>query len=296
MRLFMEIHNSASSHRRMTTSGSLSARSVSSSTPHRAFDDFEVKSGSSTVSTTAVKGAGGETAFQLVGRVEPPKREVQKAARRHYSDVNPGNVSQVLTVKEFSLGLDSSASDILSSSAGSGSSSTKSSSYSSHSRRLPLSLDAGGGGSSLGSGRSTTMRRFVEGSEHLPTSHLTAPVPAPVSALSTNQSPSKRSVTSESNKEEVKRELMRRAKSPSARVKEKSRASKSAARLHSPLTVMDDSYNWSTVVSDSGSTMSDLLDEPVTYTDNPMSEVVQQSYNRNIHFSFLFLNFSFSIY
>nr|KAG5710143.1 hypothetical protein BaRGS_006662 [Batillaria attramentaria] len=44
---------------------------------------------------------------------------------------------------------------------------------------------------------------------------------------------SKRNITSESNKEEEKREMMRRAKSPSARIKEKSRAAKTP-RLHSP--------------------------------------------------------------
>ena len=74
------------------------------------------------------------------------------------------------------------------------------------------------------SGEALPLKRYVEGSDNL--------VAAPV-VQGTENRRSKRNITSESTKEEEKREMMRRAKSPSARIKEKSRAAKTP-RLHSP--------------------------------------------------------------
>lgn len=68
------------------------------------------------------------------------------------------------------------------------------------------------------------LKRYVEGSDSM--------VAAPVLQGAESRR-SKRNITSESSKEEEKREMMRRAKSPSARIKEKSRAAKTP-RLHSP--------------------------------------------------------------
>lgn len=257
IRLFMEIHNSAS-HRGVE--GSISKSS--SFSPHRALDDFEVKSGSVTISTAAVKGAGGETAFQLVGHVEPQRREAQKLVRRHYSDVNPGNVSQLLTVKEFSLGHDNPSNQL---------SSPTGSSKNSYSPKNVGSSDFSKSSSNAEiSSRIPTLKRFVEGSEHFP------PHSSVSHSVDSDQSKhsSKKSVTSESSKEEVKREMMKRAKSPSVRVKEKSRASKTS-RLHSPINTMDDTYNWNIFTSDTASAISDTLDEhTITFTEIPMPEVV----------------------
>ncbi|XP_059163894.1 uncharacterized protein LOC131946906 isoform X2 [Physella acuta] len=271
IRLCMELHSSVP---KWKFSPPLSAQSP----PRTAVDDLEFKSGAASSLTTTVTGAGGETAFQLVGRRDPHKRETQKPTRRHHSDVNPGNVSKVLSVKEFTASLEPAVDPLVSPG-----SSTRSSESPAATPRGRNDLAQAGAklvrhrSPSLDSVTKTTkpitkeatpkMKRFVEGSDNLTTAGSAA------SAQGPEQSKPKRNVTSESNKEEVKREIMRRAKSPSARVKEKSRIGKTA-RVQSPMASTDDKYGYhmgSATASDAGSAMSDTTDDP-GYNDISMSE------------------------
>ncbi|CAL1542227.1 unnamed protein product [Lymnaea stagnalis] len=280
IRLCMELHSSVPKWKFSTpqTGASVSAKSP----PRTAVDDLEFKSGAASSLTAAVTGAGGETAFQLVGRRDPYKRETQKPPRRHHSDVNPGNVSKVLSVKEFTASLEPAGDSVISSSGSTRSTDSSVASSGNRSRmdlnpsaskvprhRSPSTENLGRSTRTGGTKEGTQIKRFVEGSDNLPAANSGAAAQGPEQL---KQTP-KRTIASESNKEEVKRELMRRAKSPSARVKEKSRGAKTP-RLHSPITAVDETYNYqmgSATASDAGSAMSDTADEPA-YNDIPMSE------------------------
>ena len=109
VRLCMDLHSSAS---KLGLSTTLTGKALAGLTA-RTMDDFDLGAGvtgaSATVGTTStavVTGAKGETAFQLVGRRDPGKKETRNV-RRHHSDVNPGNVSKMFSVKEFTANLDS---------------------------------------------------------------------------------------------------------------------------------------------------------------------------------------------
>ncbi|XP_022319320.2 uncharacterized protein LOC111122066 isoform X4 [Crassostrea virginica] len=146
------------------------------------------------------------------------KDQTTKNVRRHYSDVSPGNVSKILSVKEVlpSLNLESiTLPPILSDSLPS---SRENSVEKEESKINPIIITevSSPESDSLSLGASgTSLKRFVEGSDHI----------SAESAVSTSLG-----VSSESRKEEAEKE--RRAKSPSARIKDKSRVR--SPRLHSP--------------------------------------------------------------
>lgn len=282
IRLCMELHSTvpkwklSSSH----AGGSLSSKNP----PRTSVDDLEFKSGIVASSTAAVTGASGETAFQLVGHKEPHRRENQKPARRHHSDVNPGNVSKVLSVKEFTASLEPSGDMQASSTSGhntdnssvTGSVTQDRGDLTPRASKIPRhhspsneSVAWLSRSNTTGSIRDGTpkMKRFVEGSDNLP---AVANSGAAAQGPEQTKSTPKRNITSESTKEEVKREMMRRAKSPSARVKEKSRAAKTP-RLHSPISTADDSFIYH--VGSATASESDATDDP-SYRDLHMSEVI----------------------
>ncbi|CAG5129035.1 unnamed protein product, partial [Candidula unifasciata] len=274
IRLCMELHSTVPKWK-LASSPAGTAHSTKSP-PRASLDDLEFKLGVAESSTTAVTGAGGETAFQLVGHKDPYRRESQKPIRRHHSDVSPGNVSKMLSVKEFTAGLEPAGSAAVSPASPSTSSSLTSS------RAQNVSADVTSRVSKKPKQHSPTgeylvrpsrnnpaenmrdgtpkMKRFVEGSDNMPIVSSGAAAQGPEQAKSIP----KRSVTSESTKEEVKREMMRRAKSPSARVKEKSRAAKSP-RMNSA----DESFSYHS--GSATASESDTIDGS-SYRDLPMSE------------------------
>lgn len=182
----------------------------SSSSSVRTNDDMDIDSSSSSSSKTSDKGRGVE------------KKDFIRKNRRHYSDVNPGNISKMFSVQGLTLDKSLSQSTAGQSSAASSVASSKDSeirpelSLPSHMdlattqkgkyNQFPWSKD---------SGSSIPFRRFVEGSD----SHVT--VAGAAADQSSNPS---------SDKDEEERK--RRAKSPSAKIKERSRAK--SPKLHSP--------------------------------------------------------------
>ncbi|KAK7502092.1 hypothetical protein BaRGS_00006844, partial [Batillaria attramentaria] len=237
VRLCMDLHSSAP---KLGLSTALTGKALADLTA-RTVDDFAIGgvstgAGASSTSTTVVTSSKGETAFQLVGRRDPSKKESGgRNVRRHHSDVNPGNVGKLFSVKEFTASLD--PVDPLSSSNSSSSAGETQASTPVHSDVDSEKADSSPRASKIPRHHSPSadsllwsasggvpFKRVVEGSDSI--------VVAP-SLQASDSRRSKRNITSESNKEEEKREMMRRAKSPSARIKEKSRAAKTP-RLHSP--------------------------------------------------------------
>ncbi|XP_076459730.1 uncharacterized protein LOC143292921 isoform X2 [Babylonia areolata] len=253
IRLCMDMHSSSSSKRGLATT--LTGKALANLTA-RTTDDFDTRSGASAsaTSTAVVTGSKGETAFQLVGRREPGRRE-NRNVRRHHSDVNPGNVSKMFSIKPFTTNLDQPDPPPPPSSSSSSSSATMSNASADGGQRLlPTSghhagqevekVDSSPRASKIprhhspssesllhsAPGSSLPLKRYVEGSDSLV---VAAPVLQGVESRR-----SKRNMTGDGGsgsikEEEKKREMMRRAKSPSARVMEKSRAAKTP-RLHSP--------------------------------------------------------------
>ncbi|KAL8603572.1 hypothetical protein ACOMHN_022524 [Nucella lapillus] len=251
IRLCMDLHSSPAA-KRSGLSASLTGKALASLSVARTTDDFDTRSGAAAnaTSTAMVTGAKGETAFQLVGRREPGKRE-NRNVRRHHSDVNPGNVSKMFSVKEFTSNLDqpdpsppllpplplppppppSSSSSTTSSTAGEGVDKAESSPRASkiprhHSPSSDSFLLHPSSSSSTSTSTSNTtlpLKRYVEGSDSVVTA-------APVLQGAVDSRRSKRNIAADGSSKE---DLMRRAKSPSTRVKEKSRAAKTP-RLHSP--------------------------------------------------------------
>ena len=255
IRLCMDLHSSTNKSNLTGVVGTPLSGVVA-----RAVDDLQLSAIRN--STTAVTGTSGEMAFQLVGKKES-KKESSRTGRRHHSDVNPGNVSKVLTVKEFSANMEPLSHDTsplptsrdTSSSPASSRVVTESDRGSQLSDSSSVSVDSvrssprsrvskiprhhsptSSSTVSWNGSDDMPLSRYVEGSDSLPATS-SSPGAADTSRVS------KRSITSESGKEEEKREMMRRAKSPSARVKEKTRAAKTP-RLHSP-PPMDDAYQLS---------------------------------------------------
>ncbi|GFO38259.1 protein outspread, partial [Plakobranchus ocellatus] len=267
IRLCMELHNTDARRSR-------GSPAYSKSPPRASMDDLEFKSGAAASSTAAVTGAGGETAFQLIGRRDAYKRDTQKPARRHHSDVNPGNVSSALSVREFPVEIDSvdgrvgenlrakepfasssrATRSLDSQATAKGSPSTdrvdlsltpRASKIARHRSPSNENLTRSSQRPGPGAGDTTGSGRYVEGSDSVPppsTASLSGTPSKSSTASSSSSATPKRGITSESNKEEVKREMMRRAKSPSARVRDKTRAAKTP-RLHSPVTLVDKGFS-----------------------------------------------------
>ncbi|XP_062614667.1 uncharacterized protein LOC134276428 isoform X3 [Saccostrea cucullata] len=153
----------------------------------------------------------------------PIKKEPTiKNVRRHYSDVNPGNVGKMLSVKDALPNLNLESITLPPSfTVGSLSSSRESSVEKEEGRVKPMIVTESPSPDSDSlslSANSLPLRRFVEGSD------ISAE-----SAVPTSESRSL-GISSESKKEET--EKQRRAKSPSVRVKDRSRVR--SPRLHSP--------------------------------------------------------------
>ncbi|KAH9488364.1 hypothetical protein Btru_063331 [Bulinus truncatus] len=270
LHLCMQLHSSLLKSKLSTNTSSV----TSNTQPRNTMDDLELKS-------FTVPTASGETAFQIVGHRDSYKKEVHRPARCHHSDVNPSNVSNVFTVKEFT---------------------------STH-EPAKISLNSSGSGSFSGDSSIVSAGRNQAGSSTggmKPSGNVSAPLEStPISARSVNasrlkkdavdsatlttgnggaaqgpeqgQQTLKRIIVCDSNKEEVKREYMRRAKSPSVRVKEKSRPSKSAL-AHSSISPVDDAYGFHfTNASDAGSAMSDTTNDP-PYNDSHLSEEDSEDY------------------
>ncbi|XP_067672879.1 uncharacterized protein [Haliotis asinina] len=263
IRLCMDLHSSGRTH--SMPSSTLTSKSL---TGARAVDDFDVAATSS--QTTTVTGSMGETAFQLVGRREQTKKDT-KNTRRHHSDVNPGNVSKAFSVKEFSSSLDQVPAGTSSSNQSIGSDrSTQSMEYE-HSNVESKGSPRLSRGTKIPrhhippqdltwqSGNNPPLKRYVEGSDNAPT--------AP--GGDTTRVP-KRSIMSESSKEEEQREKMRRGMSPSARVKEKTRPAK-AARMHSP-PPSDDPYHFNLSSSSKETYSGDSDNDEVDMGDRSLSQ------------------------
>lgn len=185
----------------------------SSSSSVRTNDDMDIDT-SSASSKTSDKNRG------------PDKKEFLRKNRRHYSDVNPGNISKMFSVQ--GLTLDKSLSQSTSSQSSITSSAPSSKEPASErdihpELSLPSQLDLATSTKgkydqyswSRDNANNIPFGRFVEGSD----SHVTS-----ASALADQAS------KAGSDKEEEERK--RRAKSPSAKIKERSRAK--SPKLHSP--------------------------------------------------------------
>lgn len=192
VRLCMDLQNS--SVKRNTVSVSEMSRESSP----RTVDDIDLNSSAPLLSRKISANHQNATSHPLG---DTRKKDGSKNIRRHYSDVNPGNVGKMLSVKEM-LGVDinsmvavkeNTSQDALDEIEG---------------QTTPKSTDAGKASYWLSSNLS--LGRYVEGSES--TSANTA----------ASGDAARRPVLSESRKEEEERRM--RAKSPSARIKEKSRS------------------------------------------------------------------------
>ena len=160
----------------------------------------------------------------------PEKKEFTRNIRRHYSDVNPGNIGKMFSIK--GLAVDSSKAPLHSLTSQSSTSSSLSSPSSSkepsveresraEQKTSPPRTELSAvpkqypGLQHTWHGDGIPFRRFVEGSD----SHVTPPPSTEVTSKSSSD-----------KKEEEERK--RRNKSPSVRIKEKSRAK--SPKLHSP--------------------------------------------------------------
>lgn len=184
----------------------------------RTNDDMEVETASSRIAQTS-------------DNAKPTEKKEYDRKGRHYSDVSPRNIEKMFSIKGLTLdskGLSHSFTSQVSTSSGSTSaSSAKESSIDRESRAEqtaspprtePAAIPKQGkysGPQHTWSGDGIPFRRFVEGSD----SHVNPP---PVTEVT--------SKTSSDKKEEEDRK--RRNKSPSVRIKEKSRAK--SPKLHSP--------------------------------------------------------------
>ncbi|XP_076462124.1 uncharacterized protein LOC143294629 [Babylonia areolata] len=234
LRLCMDLHSSTS--KLPTLASSLVGKAALPALCPRAVDDFDVSAGASAL-TTATTGTKGEMAFQVVGRRDPVRKET-RSLRRHHSEASPSGGGKLFSVAEFvdrDVG-DASPSASASSLAAEGpkapsqpsthgnqeseskpelsSKTSRTQRYSSSSTEsIPWSPGSG-----------YPLKRYVEGSDGV--------APAPV-LPSVESRRSKRNISCESSKEEEKRETAAHPKSPSTRVKDKSRGAKTP-RLHSP--------------------------------------------------------------
>lgn len=207
IRLCMDLQNS--NKNKESEASVESSASISSA---RTNDDMDIDSSSSSSRTSDN------------ARVEKKKFLINK--RRHYSDVNPGNISKMFSIK--GLALDSSkllAQSVSSHSSGS-SLSSKEPSLDREIKpesNLPSHMDLATGSKHSKydqywhkeAGSNIPFRRFVEGSD----SHVT----------SSNSSLDQLNKQTDKQDEEERR---RHAKSPSTKIKERSRAK--SPKLHSP--------------------------------------------------------------
>ncbi|XP_025092199.1 COP1-interactive protein 1-like isoform X4 [Pomacea canaliculata] len=276
IRLCMDLH---SSKPKLSLSSTLTGKALAGLSA-RAMDDFDVggnlrNNSPALPATTVVTGAKGETAFQLVGQQDSGKKEPGvRNIRRHYSDVNPSNVGQIFSIKEFNTNIDtggasasqvttpskiqptiSSNHTILDSAEKTESVPRASKIPRQHSPSVDSILWNQAGGPPIS--------RYVEGSDGV-ISSLFHPA---------ESRRSKRNIITEISKEEEKREIMRRAKSPSARVKEKSRGAKTP-RLHSP-PPEDDGFDYHPSSSGHGTAGSSTkLSQSLSDTEDDLDTVV----------------------
>ena len=189
-----------------------------SSASHSTADDLEV-------STMMSSGRQSVSSLDSRSGSESPRQTARKdmrSVRRHYSDVSPGNVGKMLSIKDTIPGLDLEAINVPPTTVGMVRNvPAKPSEDQFDSGTVPdsaISKGTGVGAASepyLSSSSVSSLSRYVEGSDNVA---LSGP------PQSTEQK------RSESKKEEEERR--RRAKSPSARVKEKTRSN--SPRLSSP--------------------------------------------------------------
>ena len=216
IRLCMDLQNS---NKNKSPSQSADTNSIS---PPRTNDDMEIDTGAAASRLT-----------QSTDTSKPPeKKEFARNIRRHYSDVNPGNIGKMFSIKGLTVDSSKALSHSLTGqvSTSSSSSSAMSSKEPSIERESQQEQKTSPPRSELSAipkqgkypglqqswaGDGIPFRRFVEGSD----SHVTPPPSTEV----TSKSPGDK-------KEEEERK--RRNKSPSVRIKEKSRAK--SPKLHSP--------------------------------------------------------------
>ena len=205
----------------------------------------------------------------------PEKKEYARNVRRHYSDVNPGNIGKMFSVKGLTLdskGLSHSLSSQASTSSGSNSAaSSKEPSVERESRteqrtsppRTEIAAIPKQGKYSAPqhtwSSDGIPFRRFVEGSD----SHVTPP---PVTA----------EITKSSSDLKEDDEKKRRNKSPSVRIKEKSRAK--SPKLHSPPPgqELDEKFTFRPTIS------SDHMEEDNISVSSGDMDIVDGDHDHNI--------------
>ena len=176
----------------------------------RTTDDMDIETSSTSSAASVEKGRGPEK-----------KKETVRNVRRHYSDVNPGKISKMFSIKGLMLDNSKPTSGSSSSAASSKEPSVERETRQEHATQPITTQEVGWKPSKYeqvwhgDTSNGIPFRRFVEGSD----SHVTAPV---VSTETTAKSGDK------SDDEDRKK----RAKSPSAKIKERSRAK--SPKLHSP--------------------------------------------------------------
>lgn len=192
----MDLQNS---NIKRNTAASVSEMSRESSP--RTVDDIDLNSSAPLLSRKISANHQNATSNSLGDGKDIRKKDSIKNIRRHYSDVNPGNVSKMLSVKEM-LGVDLTSMMAVKEN-------VNQDAHDEVEGQSSQSTEAGKPPYWLSSNLS--MGRYVEGSES-----------TTVNMASTGDNAARRPVLSESRKEEEERRL--RAKSPSARIKEKSRS------------------------------------------------------------------------
>jgi len=199
IRLCMDLQNTNKNKEAKALEMSASSSSV------RTGDDMEIDS-----SSTASSSRGSDS-----GR--PEKKELIRNKRRHYSDVNPGNIGKMFSIKGLTLDNSKPVSQSVSSADAVEQEIRPEMS-------LPSHMDLATGPKTVkydvtswsGGGGNIPFRRFVEGSDSNTTS--------PASSID---------LTAKSTADKLAEEERRqRAKSPSTKVKEKKRSK--SPKLHSP--------------------------------------------------------------
>ncbi|XP_052819557.1 centromere-associated protein E-like isoform X4 [Mya arenaria] len=207
IRLCMDLQNTNKNKDSKTSELSASSSSI------RTGDDMEIDTSSTASSRTSDSG-------------RPEKKEFIRNKRRHYSDVNPGNISKMFSVKGLTLDNSKPLAQSVSSQSSITSSKESSVEREMHPElSLPPHMDLATNSKqtkydvyawSGAAGGNIPFRRFVEGSD------------GQVTSSSSSLDQSAKSSADKNDEEERKR----RAKSPSAKIKERSRAK--SPKLHSP--------------------------------------------------------------
>lgn len=248
IRLCMDLQNSNKNKEAKPLDVSSSSSSV------RTNDDMDIDTSSSS-SKVSDKSRGSD------------KKDFLRKNRRHYSDVNPGNISKMFSIQGLTLDKSLSQSASSQSSASSSMLSAKEPAVE-HNIQPELSLPSHMDLATASKGKydqfawsrdnanNIPFGRFVEGSD----SHVTS------SGASADQASK-----SSSDKEEEDRK--RRAKSPSAKIKERSRAK--SPKLHSP-PPEDSKFTYHTPNAEEEDKMSTSSDD-ISYMDAEVCTVLCQN-------------------